>query len=95
MYELYSIMFVSLILLITTKIYIGNKVLYFLGKNVFSIYILQRLSFISLQHLGIDKINIFLYLVLSIGFTLVLVFIFNKLLNIVYKIVNFSNVKKI
>lgn len=45
-YNIFSIVFAFVILLITYKFQLGNRILLFLGKHSFSIYILQRLSMI-------------------------------------------------
>ena len=59
-YEILSIAFVMMILLITLKIKIGNKVLMWLGKNTFNIYILQRLSYIIYDKLGLSNYNVYI-----------------------------------
>ncbi len=86
MYEIYSICFVSLILLVSMKIKIGNKMLHFLGKNTFNIYILQRIPFIALQHVGLSNYNVYIYFIVSILTTIIISIIFNYLLKFIYKV---------
>ncbi|MBR1692146.1 MAG: acyltransferase family protein [Lachnospiraceae bacterium] len=49
LYELMSISFALFILLVTRKIKFGNTYLIFLGKNLFPLYILQRLPMLVLK----------------------------------------------
>ena len=52
MYAINSLLFSALIILISMKIDVSNKVLNWLGEHVFWIYILQRLPMIVLSNLG-------------------------------------------
>ncbi len=79
--------FVLIIVLISLKVKIGNKVLLWLGKNTFNIYILQRLSYILYQYLGLANYNIYLYFGVSVLTTIVLTYFFDKILKKVYKLV--------
>lgn len=85
MFEVYSINFVLLVFLTSLKIKIGNKVLYFLGRNTFNIYILQRIGYILFDKLGLLKYNIYLYFAASLCFTVLLAFVFDKLLKLLLK----------
>lgn len=49
------IFFAIVVLLLTMKVQINNKILYFFGENLFSIYIMQRLPMILLDYLGISS----------------------------------------
>lgn len=86
-YEIISLSFVLIIVLISLKVKIGNKVLLWLGKNTFNIYILQRLSYILYQHLGLTNYNVYLYFGVSVLTTFVLTYFFDKILKKVYKLV--------
>lgn len=85
MFEVYSINFVLFVFLISLKIKIGNKILYFLGRNTFNIYILQRIGYILFDKLGLLKYNIYLYFAASLCFTILLSFVFDKLLRLLLK----------
>lgn len=85
LYNLISILFVLMILFLSFKVYIGNKILYFLGKNTFNIYILQRISYILFKEVGLNEVNVYLYFTVSIIFTLLLSIIFDKIVNTAYK----------
>ena len=89
-YTIYSLSFVFLIFMLSLKIKIGNNMLLFLGKNTFNIYILQRVSFILFGVLGLKNHNVYLYFLVSVIFTLFLIFVFNKLIKIVCRIFKLS-----
>ena len=79
-YILLSLLFASSVILLTMKIRIGNKILYFLGSHVFSIYILQRIPMILLQ----DKIdNRYLYLSTCFIITIVVSVLFDRAFSVV------------
>lgn len=86
-YEIISLSFVLIIVLISLKVKIGNKVLLWLGKNTFNIYILQRLSYILYQYVGLANYNIYLYFGVSVLTTFVLTYFFDIILKKVYKLV--------
>lgn len=50
-----SALFGIWVILLTMKLKIGNRILHWLGKNAFSIYILQRLSMIVATEYGINQ----------------------------------------
>ena len=77
-YSLYACVFSLLIVLITTKVKVDNPILRWLGEISFSIYILQRLPMILMEHFGLARYNL-LFAVLSIALTLPLAWGFNKL----------------
>lgn len=85
-YNIGSMSFVTIVLLISLRIKIGNKFLLWLGKNTFNIYILQRLSFILFEKIGIKGYNVYLYFLLSICTTIVLTIIFDKFIKLVNKL---------
>ncbi|MBR2335330.1 MAG: acyltransferase family protein [Clostridia bacterium] len=83
----YSVMacaFVVLVTLITIKVQLNNKVLRWLGKYAFSIYILQRLPMILLKHLGLAE-NLWLFSTVSIAATLFVAFAYQKCTDLVDK----------
>lgn len=51
-YTVWAAAFIAGILLVTMRFRIQNKVLAFFGKHVFSIYIIQRIPMILLDHFG-------------------------------------------
>ena len=82
--------FVLIIFLITLKVKIGNKILFHLGKNTFNIYILQRLSYIFYEYIGLKNYNFYLYFIVSVITTLLLSIIFDKLIHKIYKLLKLA-----
>lgn len=93
-YEIISLMFVLLVVLISLKVRIGNKMLLWLGKNTFNIYILQRLSFIFYDYIEIKNYNIYMYFIISTLTTFVIVYFFDKVLKQIYNILVYSKSPK-
>lgn len=85
-YEIISLTFVLLVVLVSLKVYIGNRVLLWLGENTFNIYILQRLSFILYEHIGLKDYNVYFYLIISAVTTFILTYFFDKVLKKLYSI---------
>ena len=81
----YSTTFSFVVFLCSYKINVGNRMLKYLGDNTFNIYIMQRMSYISLQKLGLLDYNIYLYFAASIVLTIVIVFVFDKMLKFILK----------
>lgn len=68
-YNIESIVFALLIIILTMKIKIGNKILYWLGINLFPLYIYQRLPMVLIREtLGEEwlVVNPYLYCIISI-----------------------------
>ena len=72
------LLFMATIVLLTMKISVCNKVLCFFGRHLFSIYILQRIPMMVLDHLGVR--NPYLLTVLTLGATVALAVPFDLLL---------------
>ncbi len=87
-HNIFSILAVLLIMLITMKIKIGNPVIDFFGRHIFSIFILQRIPMIVLRHLGLND-NKYLFIIISLIVTIPLALAFDtlvpKLDNILFK----------
>lgn len=77
-YSMWVILFMGLIVLVTMKIKIGNRVLSFFGSHVFSIYILQRIPMIILSRLGLAAESKYLFVILCFAITVVLSLGFDK-----------------
>ncbi len=78
-YSMWVIMFMGLIVLLTMKVKIGNRVLDFFGSHVFSIYILQRIPMIILSKLGLAAESKYLFVILCFALTVLLALIFDKM----------------
>jgi len=79
-YSMWCILFMSLIVLFTMKVKIGNRILEFFGSHVFSIYILQRLPMIVLQKLGLAAQSKYVFVVVCFVITVALAVVFDKLM---------------
>lgn len=80
------IFFTLMVVMLTMKVSMKNKVLLWLGKYSFGIYIMQRIPMIILIHY-IPSINPYLFVVLSLALTIPLAFGFTKLSGLLTKIV--------
>jgi len=78
-YTLWSALFMALLVLLTMKIKIGNRVLQWFGSHVFSIYILQRIPMMVLRKLGLTDQR-YLFIILSFLITLALAVLFDAAL---------------
>lgn len=72
--------------ILTMRVHFQNRVLIWCGKNLFEIYILQRIPMILLKSLSVDQISIYLYFVGCVGITLVLIFPFKHITSLAVKI---------
>ena len=80
-YEIWALLFVGIIVLITMKVSINSKVLYWFGKNLFGVYILQRIPMIVFKDLGLSQYNNYLYFLSCFFSTIILAVIFNYIIN--------------
>ena len=71
-YNLWAICFMAGVVLLTMKVKLGNKAICFVGALTFWLYILQRLPYILLEHLGLTNVNAYLYLSVCIVCTFLL-----------------------
>lgn len=76
-YELHAVLFVLIILLLMMKIKFKSKFLMFMGENVFSIYIFQRIPMMVGQYVGLNN-KVYIYFAISFGFTILISIIFEK-----------------
>lgn len=83
LYEISQVALCALIVMVTMKVDIHNKILEFLGRNLFEIYILMRIPMIILLHF--DVTNTYLFVAISFAVTLLIAALFKKVLNIVDK----------
>lgn len=85
-YTVWAISFISLIILITMKVSIYNRILEWFGKHVFSIYILQRIPMILLDHFGLIDEHKYLCLIAVFALTIPLALIFEKVTELMLNI---------
>ena len=84
-YTVWAIAFMSLILLFTMKVRVYNKLLEWLGTHIFSIYILQRIPMIILDHFGCIEAHKYISLVAVFALTIPLALVFEKLTDLIIK----------
>lgn len=77
-YICWTLLFTLLVIFITMKVNFGNKVLYWLGNHVFSVYILQRLPLSVFNEIEAISSNRYLFFVLSFGVTAILAELFDR-----------------
>lgn len=75
-YSLWGIMFMVLVILLSMKISINNRILEFFGSHVFSIYILQRIPMMVFQKLELFQ-NRYIFVVLSFVATVIIAMLFD------------------
>lgn len=78
LYELSVIFFGITVVLLTMKLDLNNKILFFFGKHLFEIYILMRIPMQTLIKLGVS--NVYLFVIISFAVTLMLSLPFKKVL---------------
>ncbi len=79
-YNVKSIIFCTIIVMITMKIKIGNRCLYWLGHNLFPLYIYQRIPMIALNELsgGILPTHYpYLYIAISLLLTIMIAYFYH------------------
>ncbi len=80
--EVKSVTFFLIIIALTVVFTVGNRVLDFLGKHVFEIYMLQRLPMMIFKDLILNK---YLFFVAAVITTLILAIVFKKVESILNK----------
>lgn len=81
LYEISQIALCAIVVAVTMKIDINNKVINFLGSNLFEIYILMRIPMTVLLHFGIT--DTFPFVLISLAVTIVLAVLFKNLLGFI------------
>jgi len=82
-FNILSIVFCFLIILMTMKISIKSKLLLWFGNNLFWIYILQRLPMTVFNNLGLANYNKDIYFIVCLLITIILAIIYGKVVPII------------
>lgn len=85
-YQLHSIVFALIIVLMTCKLQIQNRALAYCGEHLFSLFILQRLPMIALDNTPIEKFPAVYFLVCMVV-TVGLSWVFDKGMDKLWKLV--------
>jgi len=83
LYDVCMFLFVYSVILLSMKVSFNNKALVWLGKNLFPMYIFQRLPMMVFQSLGLNKF-IHLYFVVCFACTVLIALGFSKLSGLVW-----------
>lgn len=94
-YEISMFSFTLAVVLFTMHISLNNKVLNWFGEHLFSVYMLQRIPMIVFQKLGLGEYNIYLYFVVCLIVTVILAYVFDKLVNPLWSMIANPKKKKI
>lgn len=79
-YQLTAVLFALLVVLFTAKVKISNKLFAYLGRSLFSLYILQRIPMQLFKGTAITN-NIYIYFVVCFIITIVIAEMFNRTVN--------------
>lgn len=79
MFNVVAILFALIVVMLTMKVHVGNPILNWLGKNLFPLYIYQRLPMIALFAIGDGKFvsnHPIVYIILCFAMTVLLAFLY-------------------
>lgn len=85
-YPLVAILFCLVIVFITMKFQINNKILTWCGKNLFWIYILQRIPMIILKRYQVNNMS-YVFFIISLIITVLLTLIYSYVFDKKYQII--------
>ena len=83
-YEACAVLFALFVVLMMMKITLGNPLLVYCGKHLFSLFILQRIPMILLQKTIVAK-NDYVYFVVCLILTFILSAVFDKFVPVLWK----------
>lgn len=86
-YELVSVLFALIIVVVTAKIKLTNPILTYAGRHVFSLYMLQRLPMLLLQKTKIAN-PVWLYFSVSLAITFVISALFDWIVPKLWKLIS-------
>ena len=90
-YSIICLLFVSIIILLTMKINFRSKILNWFGKNLFWVYILQRIPMIVMNYYKYSQTNPYLFFGLSFVITIILSLVFAILFKKIDKLLFSTN----
>lgn len=73
-----NMLFALAVVLFSMRVSLNNKVLRWCGKNLFGLYILQRIPMIVFNDLGLTEYNIYLYFIVCLVVTVIIAWLFEK-----------------
>ncbi|MBE6774926.1 MAG: acyltransferase [Ruminococcaceae bacterium] len=93
-YSVWGILFMALVLLLTMKLNIGNRILSFLGSHVFSVYILQRIPMTVLTKIGLNTSHKYAFTVICFFITIALAVLYDHLIGKLDNLIYSGGLKK-
>lgn len=85
-YDVYTLVFTLIIVIITRKFIIKNIILEWMGKNLFPMYIFQRLPMMFLNKYELMRNNPYIFFIVCIILTVIITLIYNFIMFIYTKI---------
>lgn len=86
--ELYMLFFTAFVVIMSMRISFHNKILMWCGKNLFGLYIMQRIPMIIFKAVGVADFNVYLYFVLCVIVTVPVAWAFEKITGKLWKIIS-------
>lgn len=84
-YTLWAVFFTVTIVIFTMKFSFKSTILSWLGKHIFSVYILQRIPMIILSYIGVNIEHKYFFIILSFLATVVIAQVFDYLTDLLWK----------
>lgn len=85
--ELYMLFFTAFVVIMSMRVSFHNKILMWCGKNLFGLYIMQRIPMIIFKAIGVADFNVYLYFILCAVFTIPVAWAFEKYTGKLWKII--------
>lgn len=82
-YHIHTLAFVLMMIIITRKVRIKNKLLSWMGQNLFPLYIFQRLPMIILNNIDFMRDNPYILFVCAIVATFLIAVIYNRIIKLI------------
>lgn len=91
--ECCMLLFTAMVVLFTMRVSVHNKILCWCGKNLFGLYILQRIPMIVFKEIGVAGFNLYVYFILCLVVTVPMAWAFEKYIGKLWKIITTSRKK--
>lgn len=85
--EGYLICFALFFIVLSMRVSLHNKFLMWCGKNLFGLYIMQRIPMIIFKAVGVADFNVYLYFILCAAVTVPVAWVFEKYTGKLWKII--------
>ena len=86
--ELNMLFFTAFVVVLTMRVSFHNKILMWCGKNLFGLYIMQRIPMIIFKALGVADFNVYVYFILCLVVTVPVAWAFEKYTGKLWKIIS-------